>query len=74
LGVSNDFTVDSFAVHMWDTAGDADYDQLRPLSYPETDCFIITYACNNEESFTNIDRRWLPELAREARGSLFIAS
>ena len=29
---------------LWDTAGQEDYDRLRPLSYPETDVIVICYA------------------------------
>jgi len=29
---------------LWDTAGDEDYDRLRPLNYPQTDVFIVAYS------------------------------
>lgn len=35
-------------------AGQEDYDRLRPLSYPQTDVFIVCYDIARKSSFANI--------------------
>ena len=47
---------------LWDTAGQEDFDRLRPLSYSETDVFIVCYAIPLRSSFENIRSKWMPEL------------
>ena len=46
-------------VGLWDTAGKEDYDRLRPLSYPETDVFLLVYSTISRESFENINIIWI---------------
>lgn len=36
-----------------DTAGQEDYNRLRPLSYPQSDIFIITFSVVEPASFEN---------------------
>ncbi|CAG7731831.1 unnamed protein product [Allacma fusca] len=57
-------TVDGaeFSLTLWDTAGQEEYEKLRPLSYPKTDCFILCYAVDNRSSFANIESKWIGEL------------
>lgn len=47
---------------LWDTAGQEDYDRLRPLSYPNTDAVIICYSIDAPESLANVTEKWLPEV------------
>ncbi|XP_066300237.1 rho-related protein rac1B-like [Branchiostoma lanceolatum] len=51
---------------LWDTAGQEDYDRLRPLSYPNTDIFLVCFAVNSRDSLSNVEDRWKPELMRHA--------
>jgi len=35
-------------------AGQEDYDRLRPLSYPGTDCFLVCFNIVNPTSYENV--------------------
>lgn len=39
---------------LWDTAGQEDFDRLRPLSYNETDVVLVVFACNHRPSLMNV--------------------
>lgn len=47
---------------LWDTAGQEDYARLRPLSYPNTDVFLICFSMTSRVSLRNIQQKWIPEL------------
>lgn len=47
---------------LWDTNGGEDYDRLRPLSYPQTDVFVVNFSCVSPTSFANVTSKWVPEL------------
>jgi len=47
---------------LWDTAGQDDYDRLRPLSYPQTDVFLICFSVVSPPSFENAKNKWNPEI------------
>ena len=62
--VNLNVTVDCRIVNLglWDTAGYEDYDKLRPLSYPQTDVFLMCYSVISETSLQNIRSKWIPEV------------
>jgi len=53
---------------LWDTAGQEDYDRLRPLSYPQTDVFLCCFSVMNRASFENVSAKWVPEITHHAQG------
>ena len=52
---STDLIVDTqfITLALGDTAGQADYDRLRPISYPQTDFFLICFSLDDRLSFEN---------------------
>ncbi len=57
---------------LWDTAGQEDYDRLRPLSYPGTDCFLVCFSVVNPTSYENVKTKWVPEIRHHAAGVPFL--
>ena len=47
---------------LFDTAGQEEYDRMRPLSYPGANVFLICFSTVNPSSFENVKAKWLPEV------------
>lgn len=43
-----------YTLGLFDTAGQEDYDRLRPLSYPQTDVFLVCFSVVSPASFENV--------------------
>jgi len=51
------------SVSLWDVSGGGeDYDRLRPLSYPQTDVFMLIFSISSPTSYANIMVKWWPEV------------
>jgi Ras-related C3 botulinum toxin substrate 1 len=49
-------------VQLWFAPAAEDYDRLRPLSYPDTDVFLVCFSVACPASFDNVCTKWIPEL------------
>jgi len=47
---------------LWDTAGQEDYDRLRPLSYPDSHVVLICFAIDLPDSLENVQEKWIGEV------------
>ncbi|KAG1833907.1 small GTPase Rac1 [Suillus variegatus] len=56
----------TISLGLWDTAGQEDYDRLRPLSYPQTDVFLICFSLVSPPSYENVRTKWWPEISHHA--------
>jgi len=61
---SSDVTVDgvNYEVQLWDTAGQEEYDRLRPLSYPNTHIVLLCFSFDSPDSLDNIREKWIKEV------------
>ncbi|XP_057997104.1 rac-like GTP-binding protein RAC13 isoform X1 [Hevea brasiliensis] len=65
---SANVVVDGSTVNLglWDTAGQEDYNRLRPLSYRGADVFLLAFSLISKASYENIYKKWIPELKHYA--------
>lgn len=53
-------------IGFWDTAGQDDYERLRPLSYKDANVVIVCFSLLNKASFDNVPTKWMDELKEHA--------
>nr|AAW27693.1 SJCHGC06334 protein [Schistosoma japonicum]ABC87997.1 CDC42 protein [Schistosoma japonicum] len=61
-----------YTLGLFDTAGQEDYDRLRPLSYPQTDVFLVCYSVTSVTSFKNVKEKWVPEIQHHSKKVPFL--
>ena len=54
------------SVCLWHTHGQPEYDRLRPLSYPQTDVFVLAFSIVDRASFEHVRTKWMPEVRPSA--------
>jgi cell division control protein 42 len=61
-----------YTLGLFDTAGQEDYDRLRPLSYPQTDVFLVCFSVVAPASFENVREKWVPEIQHHCPKTPFL--
>jgi len=56
---ANDTTIE---LGLWDTAGQEEYDRLRPLSYANANVFLVCFSVVSPVSYENVTTKWYPEV------------
>lgn len=54
----------SVQLALWDTAGQEDYERLRPLAYAQSHVILIGFSVDSPDSLENVRHKWIEE-ARE---------
>uniref|UniRef100_A0A3Q2CDJ3 Cell division control protein 42 homolog n=1 Tax=Cyprinodon variegatus TaxID=28743 RepID=A0A3Q2CDJ3_CYPVA len=54
------------------STGQEDYDRLRPLSYPQTDVFLVCFSVVSPSSFENVKEKWVPEITHHCPKTPFL--
>lgn len=67
-GGKNRIGDEPYTLGLFDTAGQEDYDRLRPLSYPQTDVFLVCFSVTSPASFENVREKWFPEVHHHCPG------
>ncbi|PFH52081.1 hypothetical protein AMATHDRAFT_2560 [Amanita thiersii Skay4041] len=47
---------------LWDTAGQEDYERLRPMSYSKSHVILIAFALDTPDSLENVSTKWIEEV------------
>lgn len=61
-----------YTLGLFDTAGQEDYDRLRPLSYPQTDVFLVCFSVVSPSSYENVKEKWVPEIQHHCQKTPFL--
>ncbi|TFK44462.1 rho small monomeric GTPase [Crucibulum laeve] len=47
---------------LWDTAGQEEYERLRPMSYSKSHVILIAFAIDTPDSLENVTSKWIEEV------------
>ncbi|EAL92547.1 Rho GTPase Rho 2, putative [Aspergillus fumigatus A1163] len=58
----------SVQLALWDTAGQEDYERLRPLAYSKAHVILIGFAVDTPDSLENVKHKWIEEANERCPG------
>uniref|UniRef100_A0A6B2LJV5 Uncharacterized protein n=1 Tax=Arcella intermedia TaxID=1963864 RepID=A0A6B2LJV5_9EUKA len=72
--VTNNIQINNSLVELslWNTNGLDDYDRLRPLSYPDTNLFLVVFSVVSPSSFQSVTSKWIPELQNHSPSTPYL--
>lgn len=58
----------SVQLALWDTAGQEDYERLRPLAYSKAHVILVGFSVDTPDSLDNVKHKWVEEAIRLCAG------
>jgi Rho family, other len=58
----------SVQLALWDTAGQEDYERLRPLAYAQAHVILIGFSVDSPDSLENVKAKWAEEARERCSG------
>lgn len=58
----------SVQLALWDTAGQEDYERLRPLAYAKAHVILIGFSVDTPDSLDNVKHKWIEEATERCPG------
>lgn len=58
----------SVQLALWDTAGQEDYERLRPLAYAKAHVILIGFSVDTPDSLDNVKHKWVVEAQEKSPG------
>ncbi len=60
-----------YSLTLYDTAGQEDFDRLRPLSYPNSDAFLMLFSVAQPTSLENITEKVCASKALKTKPTIY---
>lgn len=58
----------SVQLALWDTAGQEDYERLRPLAYSKAHVLLVAFSVDTPDSLENVKHKWIEEANERCPG------